>query len=104
MGGAEGLGSPEVESGREGHVVLRGGVRIPARITEVTPGESWAWRVGGIELRHTVVPRFGGGSRIEHVVQGSGLPWSAASLAYAPVVGLVARNLARVAEREAGRA
>ena len=96
--GAMGLGSPEVVEGASGHVVLRGGVRLAARITEVVPNESWSWRVGGLHVRHSVRPA-GTGSRIEHVVEGSSRPWSIAALAYAPIVGLIARNIARVAER-----
>ena len=76
--GAIGLGSPEVVEGASGHVVLRGGVRLAARITEVVPGES----------------------RIDHVVEGSSRPWSIAARAYALIVGLIARNIARVAERD----
>jgi uncharacterized protein YndB with AHSA1/START domain len=94
--GAVGLGSPEVVEGASGHVVLRGGVRLAARITEVVPGESWSWRVGGLHVRHTVRP-VGTGSRIEHVVEGSSRPWSIVARAYVPIVGLIARNIARVA-------
>jgi hypothetical protein len=39
----------------------------------------------------------GAGSRIGHVVEGSSAPWSLAAHAYLPIVGLIARNLARVA-------
>ncbi|HEX6587006.1 MAG TPA: SRPBCC family protein [Solirubrobacterales bacterium] len=97
--GAEGLGSPEVTAGARGHVVLRGGLRLPARIAEVAPGESWSWQVGGLHVRHSV-RAAGAGSRIEHAVEGSSAPWSLAARAYAPIVGLIARNLARVAERD----
>jgi uncharacterized protein YndB with AHSA1/START domain len=95
--GAEGLGSPEVVEGAEGRVVLRGGFRIGVRVTEVLPGQSWTWRVGGLMVHHAVRPIPHGRSRIEHAVEGSALPWSVAGIAYAPVVGLIARNLARVA-------
>ncbi|MBA3866538.1 MAG: SRPBCC family protein [Solirubrobacterales bacterium] len=69
--GADGLGSPEVTIGSKGHVILRGGVRIAAEITAVTPGESWTWRVGGLTIRHEVLPGPRGGSLIEHEVSGS---------------------------------
>lgn len=97
--GAEGLGSPEVVEGASGSVVLRGGLRIAARITQVNPGESWSWRVAGLRVCHVVRPAPGGGSRIEHEVEGSAPPWSVVAIAYAPIVGLIARNIARVAER-----
>jgi hypothetical protein len=95
--GAEGLGSPEVTEGASGSVVLRGGLRIAARVTEVRSGESWTWKVGGLRVRHLVRPA-GSGSRLEHVVEGSTTPWSLVARAYAPVVGLIARNIARVAD------
>jgi uncharacterized protein YndB with AHSA1/START domain len=97
--GAEGLGSPQVVEGARGHVILRGGVRIAARVTEVTAGESWSWQVGGLRIRHIVRPASGGGSRIEHEIAGAALPWSLVAIAYVPIVGLIARNIARVAER-----
>jgi hypothetical protein len=56
--GADGLGSPEVIEEARGSVVLRGGVRLGAEITEVTPGRSWSWRVGGLEIHHIVESRF----------------------------------------------
>lgn len=99
VAGAEGLGSPEVEQGARGRIVLRGGVRIPARVTEVVRGESWTWEVGGVRVRHRVRP-CDRGARIEHEVEGVAAPWSPVALAYLPVVGLIAQNLARVAERE----
>ncbi|MGE5407732.1 MAG: SRPBCC family protein [Syntrophothermus sp.] len=97
--GADGLGAPEVAAGASGHVILRGGLRIPARVTQVSPGESWSWQVGGLVVHHTVRPLPGGRSRLEQVVEGTARPWSAVALAYGPVVGLIGRNVARVAER-----
>ena len=94
-----GLGSPEVVEGASGHLVLRGGMRLAARITEVVPGKSWSWQVGGLHIRHSVRP-VGTGSRIEHMLEGASRPWSLAARAYAPIVGLIARNIARVAERD----
>lgn len=99
--GAEGLGEPEVVGGSRGHLITRGGVRIAATITAVAPGESWSWRVGGVVVHHRVRPAPGG-SRIEHAVEGSVAPWSAVAFAYAPIVALIGRHLARVAERAGG--
>ena len=96
--GADGLGEPWVIEGASGHVVLRGGLRLPARITDVEPGRSWTWEVGGLTVRHAV-RAAGSGSRIEHTVGGSGGLWSAAAFGYAPVVGLIAGRIARVAVR-----
>jgi uncharacterized protein YndB with AHSA1/START domain len=99
VAGAEGLGSPEVVAGCRGHVVLRGGLRLPAEVLDVSPGESWSWQVGGLRVRHAVHPLPGNRSRLEHELSGTALPWSAAALAYAPLVGLIALNIARVAAR-----
>lgn len=96
--GAEGLGSPEVEAGSTGRVILRGGISLPAEVTEVIPGRSWAWRVGGIEVDHVVTPT-GDGSRLAMEVGSTGGPWSIAARLYAPVVGLIARRIVAVAER-----
>ena len=95
--GAESLGSPEVEQGASGRVILRGGVKVPAEILEVVPGRSWSWRVGGIVVDHIVAPAPGG-SLLEMPVRSSGALWTPAALLYAPVVGLIARRIARVAE------
>jgi hypothetical protein len=54
-----------------------------------------------MHVRHAVRPAAGG-SRIELAVEGAAAPWSLVALAYAPVAGLIARNIARVAESEAG--
>jgi hypothetical protein len=96
--GAEGLGSPEVEEGAHGKVLLKGGLRLSARITEVIAGSSWTWRVGGIVVHHIVSPAPGG-SRLEMPVEAGSKPWTPAALAYAPIVGLIARRIAQVAER-----
>lgn len=53
--GAEGLGTPEVQEGSRGTVLLAGGLRLPAEILEVIPGRSWTWRVGGIVIEHLVL-------------------------------------------------
>jgi hypothetical protein len=95
--GAEGLGSPEVERGAKGDVLLRGGIRLPAEITEVIPGRSWSWRVGGIIVHHVVTPS-GQGSELAMPVEHEGRLWAPAAVAYAPLVGLIARRIARVAE------
>jgi hypothetical protein len=100
--GAEGLGSPEVRQGARGKVVLRGGIKVPAEILEVTPGQSWSWQVGGIVVHHIVRPATGGSS-LAMPVESKGQLWTPAALAYAPVVDLIARRIARVAEDEPGR-
>lgn len=98
VAGAEGLGSPEVEGGRVGSVVLRGGVRIGAEILEVVPGRLWTWQVKGLRIRHEVGP-LASGSRLTMTPKGSGPFWSPAALAYRLPTALIARNVARVASR-----
>ena len=58
--GAWGLGEPEVQEGRSGYARLFGVVPVPARITEVTAGRSWTWKVGPALMAHRVEPRPGG--------------------------------------------
>lgn len=97
--GARGLGTPEVEEGAHGSVLVRGGVHIAATITSVTPGESWTWRVMGLRLDHAVRPN-GAASEIMLRAEGAaGPPWSLGALAYTPALALIIRNIARVAER-----
>jgi hypothetical protein len=96
---AEGLGSPEVTAGAKGRVILRGGISLPAEVIEVVPGRLWSWRVGGIVVDHVVTPAARGGSTLEMKVDSTGRAWSLAARAYAPVVGLIARRIVRVAER-----
>lgn len=97
--GAEGLGPTEVEEGAQGHVVLRGGLRLPVEVTEVEPGRSWTWQVGGIIVSH-VVESVPGGSRLSMPVRPAGGLWKPAALAYAPLVGLIARRIVRIAESD----
>ena len=97
--GTEGLGEPEVREGARGRVRLLGAPIVPATITRVRPGHSWSWRVGPVELDHRVLPTPGG-SRIEiHLGLTGALPDLAATLAYGPICSLMARRIARVAER-----
>jgi hypothetical protein len=96
VAGAEGLGTPEVEAGARGAVVLRGGVRIGAEILEVIPGRSWSWEVKGLRIRHEVEPTERG-SRLTMTPEGSGLLRAPAAWAYRLPTALIARNVARVA-------
>jgi len=79
-------------------VALRRGIKLPADVTEVVSGRSWARRVDGIMVEHTVTPTEAG-SRLAMTVDSTGGPWSVAARLYAPVVGLIARRIVAVAER-----
>jgi hypothetical protein len=94
--GASGLGEPEVEAGRRGSVVLVSGLRVPARITAKQDGHTWDWRVGPVDMRHEVVERA---NRCELRVElrGPALVELAVRAGYGPLIGVLMRNLARVA-------
>jgi polyketide cyclase/dehydrase/lipid transport protein len=96
--GAWGLGDGEVAVGARVAARLLGVVPVPARIVAKTPGRSWTWRVGPVELDHRVEPRDGG--CVVAVDLCAPAPLEAAlRVSYGPVVALLVRRLARVAER-----
>lgn len=95
--GAWGLGAPEVQLGRRGAARLLGVLPVPALIAAKTPGRSWTWRVGPMTLVHTVAPRPGG-SRITMGIGAPGPLEPVLAATYGPLVQLLARRLARVAE------
>lgn len=66
-----GLGSPEVEASRRGFVHLGGVVPVPVRVTQVTPGVSWSWRIGPITTHHLVEP-IGLGSKVTLALEAPG--------------------------------
>ena len=98
--GARGLGEPMVQEGRRGWVRLLGVFPVPARITEVSDGRSWAWQVGPAWMNHRVEP--GAGGCLVAVDISAPAPLEAPLRAfYSP---LVERLLARLADRAASRA
>ena len=97
--GASGLGEPEVKPGARGVVRLAGVVPVPATITAKRAGEDWSWRVGPVTLGHRVEPA-GSGAIAAIDVTAPGPLEPALRLTYGPVIGLLLRNLARVAERD----
>ena len=94
--GARGLGSPEIEPGARGAVLVLGALPVPARITGKRRGRSWSWQVGPVEIEHRVEPRAGGCSvSVElHAPAAVALPLR---VTYGPLVAALVRNLARVA-------
>ena len=97
--GAWGLGDPEVEPGSRGAVRLLGALPVPATILAVDRGRSWTWRVGPVTLVHRVRPSRRGGALVAVDLVAPGPVEAALALTYGPVVGLLVRNLARVAAR-----
>lgn len=96
--GAWGLGEPEVRTGARGCVRLLGVVPVPASVTAKRPGRAWTWQVGPVELVHRV-ERRGRGSLV--AVDLHAPAWMEVGLraTYGPLVAVLIRNLARVAER-----
>lgn len=96
--GAWGLGAPEVREGARGAARLLWALPVPAAVTRVEPGRLWRWRVGPVELDHTVDPAPGG--CIVGVTFHAAPPVEALlRVSYGPWTGLLMRNLARVAEK-----
>lgn len=103
--GAWGLGDPEVRAGARGAARLLGVVPMPATITAVRPGRSWAWRVGAGPLTVTMDHRVG--RRRGRTVVGVDLVAPppverVLAVTYGPLVGVLLRRLAAVAERQEG--
>ncbi len=100
--GAWGLAGPDgfVRDGARGAARLGGALPVPVLITEVRPGRSWRWRVAGVmDMDHRVDPEAGGGSRVTVTLDGPAPLRVALGASYAPLVGLLVKRLARVAER-----
>ena len=93
-----GLGAPEVEPGASGRIHLAGLAPVWAEVTSKRPGRSWTWRVGLVELTHTVSPRPGGGSTIGLAMRAPAPMELAIRIGYAPITKLLLKNLARKAE------
>lgn len=102
MRGAVGMGRPEVDPGALGVALVAGLVPVPGRVIAKRRGRSWTWQVGPLRVDHAVAPAPGRGCR---VVMELSAPWPlerALAVSYGPVVALVVRRLARVAEHDAG--
>lgn len=103
--GAWSLGSPEVRLGARGAARLFGTLPVPARVVAKRPGRSWTWRVGPVDIVHRTRPGPGGrGSIVAVDMIAPRTIERLLAVSYGPVVGLLVRNLARVAERSAAAA
>jgi hypothetical protein len=100
--GAWSLGDPEVELGARGAARLVGVVPVPAVVVAKDPGRSWTWRVGPVELEHRVEPR-GTGCVVAVDLRAPAPLEALLRVTYGPVVAVLVRRLARVAERDAAR-
>lgn len=98
LGGADGV----VRAGAHGAARLVGVVPVPAVITAVEPGRSWTWRVASaVTMDHVVEPDGDGGAVITVTLAAPGPLEAALARTYGPLVGVLVRRLARVAEAEA---
>jgi hypothetical protein len=96
--GAWGLGSPEVQPGRRGLVRVLGVVPVPVTVIAKRPGRSWTWQVGPARLKHAVEPLSSDrGCVISITIEAPRSVEATFALTYGPLVGLLVRNLARVA-------
>jgi len=95
--GAWGLGDPEVKVGARGAARLLGAVPVPAVVTAKDPGRSWTWEVGPVSLVHSVTP-LGSGCEVAVEISAPGPLETVLGASYGPLVGLLVRRLARVAE------
>jgi hypothetical protein len=96
--GAWGLGAPEVRLGARGAARLLGVLPVPAAVVAKDPGRSWTWRVGPVELDHRVEPRAAG-CVVAVDVRAPAAVEAVLRVSYGPVVAILVRRLARVAER-----
>jgi len=98
LGGAWGLGAPEVRPGALGAARLLGALPVPARIVAKRPGRSWTWRVGLVEMVHRVDARAGGGCDVAIDVIAPAPLERVVAAAYGPVILATLQRLARRAE------
>jgi hypothetical protein len=91
--GAWNLGSPEVQARRSGAARLLGFVPVPATIVRKSPGRSWGWRVGPVEMDHRLVPRRRG-TDVELTLSAPRPLELALAATYGPLMKLALRRLA----------
>lgn len=72
---------------------------VPARVTAKRAGRSWTWQVGPVSMVHRVTPRRGGGCEVAVEIAASRALERMVAIAYGPLVAVLVRRLARVAER-----
>jgi hypothetical protein len=91
-----------VRLGARGAARLFGAIPVPAVVVAKRRGRSWTWRVGPVEIVHRARPGPGGrGSVVAVDLVAPRALERVLALSYGPVVALLVRNLARVAERSA---
>ena len=96
--GAWRLGDPEVQEGRTGFARLGGVIPVPAKVTQVTPGVSWSWRVGLTMTLHHLVEPVDEGSELTIAMVAPGPLEPALAETYGRAFPMLLRRLAREAE------
>lgn len=91
--GAWGLGHPEVQARAVGAARLLGFVPVPAVIVRKSPGRSWGWRVGPVEMDHRLVPQRRG-TAVEVTLKAPAPLELALRATYGPLMMLALRRLA----------
>ena len=87
--GAWGLGWRQVREGALGAAKLWGVAPVPAKVTRVDPGESWAWQVGLVTIDH----------RVEALPDDEGAVIAITMDAPGPLEGLLERTYGPIDER-----
>lgn len=93
LAGADGT----VRPGARGAARLLGVLPVPVTITEVEPGRSWSWRVGGVVDMDHVVEAVGDGCRVTITITAPGMMEAALHATYGPLVQTLIGRLARIA-------
>ncbi len=96
--GAVGLGSPEVQKGRLGVVLVAFVAPVPVLVSDKSDGRFWDWQTGLVKIRHQVEPHADG-CRLSIEVRAPAPLETAIALTYGPIIGWVLRRLSRVAAR-----
>jgi hypothetical protein len=99
--GAWGLGEPEVEAGRRGVVRVAPALLVPVRVTAKRPQRWWEWKVGPVTIRHRVEPARED-CAVEVEMEAPAPVERLLAVSYGPLVRVLIRRLAHVAERRAG--
>jgi hypothetical protein len=94
--GAVGLGSPEVQRGRRGVVLVAFVVPVPVRVSAKQDGRSWDWQTGPMTIRHGVEPHESG-CRLLIEIEAPRPLESVISVTYGPLIRWVLLRLAALA-------
>jgi hypothetical protein len=96
--GAVGLGTPEVQAGRLGVVIVAFIAPVPVRVADKVDGRSWDWLTGPVRIRHQVEPDPEG-CLLSIAVWAPAPLESVIGVTYGPLMRWVLRRLAVVAAR-----